>query len=140
MFAARTRLVRLVFVAAAIALALLLSRHWPKDQAVHYVLGDAAPLVLEVDARWASGDPREPEDWSREATFRYAPGAAPRIVTHDMRLPDGDYTVEIEVASGPGSRPATHVVRRRVTLSGGAVSIDLQGSLVDHTEARRGPR
>ena len=61
------------------------------------------------------------EDWTREASFRYAPGQAPRIVTHEPRLPDGDYTVEIDIAAS--NERAT--LRRRVTLGGGSTSIDL---------------
>jgi hypothetical protein len=121
----RKRLLRLLLLGAALVVAMLLARHWPKEQTVHYVLGDGAPRVEEVDARWATG--RSSEDWTREATFRYAPGQAPRIVTHEPRLPDGDYTVEIEIASASAAR---NVVRRNVTLSGsGSTSIDLADSV-----------
>jgi hypothetical protein len=57
----------------------------------------------------------------REASFRYASGTAPRVVTHEPRLPDGDYTVEIEVVEDS----AHSLLRRRVTLAGGVTSIDL---------------
>ena len=62
---------------------------------------------------------------SREATFRYAQGQAPRVVTHLPRLPDGDYTVEIDLVSD--SERST--VTRRVTLAGGSTSIDLAGAV-----------
>jgi hypothetical protein len=121
----RKRLLRLLLLGAALVVAMLIARHWPKEQTVHYVLGDGATRVEEVDARWAEG--RSSEDWTREATFRYAPGQAPRIVTHEPRLPDGDYTVEIEIASASAAR---NVVRRNVTLTGGgATSIDLAESV-----------
>ena len=121
----RKRLVRLLFLAAALVVAMLLARHWPKEQTVHYVLGASAPRVVEVDAQWAPG--RSSEEWTREATFRYAAGQAPRIVTHEPRLPDGDYTVEIEIASASATRT---VVRRNVTISGeGSTSIDLADSV-----------
>lgn len=120
----RKRFLRLLLLGAALVVAMMLARHWPKDQTVHYVLGDGAARVAEVDARWAQG--RSSEDWTREATFRYAPGEAPRIVTHEPKLPDGDYTVEIEIASSS----ARNVVRRNVTLSGsGSTSIDLVDSV-----------
>jgi hypothetical protein len=120
----RKRLLRFLLLAAALAVAMILAR-WPKEQTVHYVLGDGAARVAEVDARWAEG--RSSEDWAREATFRYAPGQAPRIVTHEPRLADGDYTVEIEIASASDSR---NVVRRNVTLSAsGSTSIDLADSV-----------
>ncbi len=121
----RKRLLRLLLLVAGLAIAMMLARHWPKDQTVHYVLGDGAPRVEEMDARWSAG--RSSDDWTREATFRYAPGQAPRIVTHEPRLPDGDYTVEIEIASASAAR---NVVRRNVTLSGGgSTSIDLADSV-----------
>lgn len=121
----RKRLLRFLLLAAALAVAMILARRWPKEQTVHYVLGDGAARVEEVDARWAQG--RSSEDWTREATFRYAPGQAPRIVTHEPRLADGDYTVEIEIASASAAR---NVVRRNVTLSAsGSTSIDLVDSV-----------
>jgi len=111
----RKRLLRLLLLGAGLLVALLLARRWPREQTVHYVLGDAAARVEEVDARWEARPARaaaEPssEDWTREATFRYGAGQAPRIVTHEPRLPDGDYTVEIEIASASAARS---VVRAR---------------------------
>src|SRR5580693_4894593 len=96
----KTRLVRMLVLAAALLLALFFARHWPKDQTVHYLLGDAAPHVEELDARWSPGIASN--DWVRESTFRYDLGKAPRIVTHEPRLPDGDYTVEIEIRADHG--------------------------------------
>jgi hypothetical protein len=121
----RKRVARLLFLAVGLMLALYLARSWPRDQTVHYVLGDAAPRVEEVDARWMAGASGSSEDWTRQATFHYAAGKAPRIVTHEPRLPDGDYTVEIDIASA--SERST--VRRHVTLSGGATSIELAGAV-----------
>jgi hypothetical protein len=46
-------------------------------------------------------------------------------VTHVPRLADGDYLVDIDLASGE----ARATVSRHVTLSGGATSIDLSGSV-----------
>jgi nucleoid-associated protein YgaU len=148
----RKRLLRLLLLAAGLAVVLVLGRRWPKEQTVHYVLGDAASRVQEVDARWAEfrtlerserADSNENavaasgDDWTREATFRYAPGQAPRIVTHEPKLPDGDYTVEIDIVAASEKSPEvspqasrqpegrTIRVRKRVTLAGGSTSIDL---------------
>jgi hypothetical protein len=129
----RKRLLRFAFLAAGLALALLLGRTWPREQTVHYVLGDAAPRVEEVDARWAAdergrGTDRRSagdENWFREATFRYAPGAAPRVVTHEPRMPDGEYTVELEIVASN----AKNVVTRHVRLQGGVTTIDLAPSV-----------
>jgi hypothetical protein len=117
----RKRLAGLAVLAAALAVGVTVRQRWPHDQVVQYVLGDDASLVHRVDARWAEAD--KGDDWTREASFRYAGGKAPRIVTHEPRLPDGDYTVEIELAEDSGHR----FVRRRVTLAGGVTSIDVAG-------------
>jgi hypothetical protein len=129
----RKRLLRalsLVALAGGLAAALPLAQRWPKEQTVHYVLGDAARRVLELDARWSEGAAGGGDDVNREATFRYAQGQAPRVVTHLPRLPDGDYTVEIDllaVSAGAGSERST--ITRRITLAGGATSIDLVGAV-----------
>jgi hypothetical protein len=121
----RQRALRMLALAAVLMIGLYFARQWPKDQTVHYVLGDAAPRVEEVDARWAPGIAAT-EDWTREASFRYAPGKAPRIVTHEPRLPDGDYTVEIDiVAANEAHEKNEVVVRKHVILGGGATSIQL---------------
>jgi hypothetical protein len=114
------RLSRLAFLAAIGVAGLAFARSWsmwPRDQTVHYILGEAAPRVEELDASWtASGD----DDFAREARFRYAKGTAPRIVTHEPRLRDGTYTVKIEIIADA----RRSVVERNVVL-GGATSIDL---------------
>ncbi|MGD0527982.1 MAG: hypothetical protein ABSE49_22805 [Polyangiaceae bacterium] len=127
----RKRLARMLALSAVLLIGLYFAREWPKDQTVHYVLGDSAPRVEEVDARWAPGIAAT-ADWTREASFRYPPGKAPRVVTHEPRLPDGDYTVEIEIvasaANGTGDTPQQKnevVVRKHVVLHGGATSIEL---------------
>jgi hypothetical protein len=118
--ALRRRLALAVLLAAAIALYLTLSPRWPKDQVLHVVLGDAAPRVTEVRVRYADAT-SSAEDWTREVTFRYALNSAPRVVTHETRLPDGDYVVEIDVTSST-NRTTT---RRRATLHGGTTSLDV---------------
>jgi hypothetical protein len=121
----KKRLFRMLGMAAVLMVALYFARQWPRDQTVHYVLGDAATRVEEVDARWAPGIAAS-EDWTREASFRYEPGKAPRIVTHEPRLPDGDYTVEIEIVAANQAHERNEVVvRKHVVLGGGATSIQL---------------
>ena len=121
----KKRLVRMLVLSAVLLVALYFARQWPKDQTVHYILGDAANRVEEVDAKWAPGIAAT-EDWMREATFRYPPGKAPRIVTHEPRLPDGDYTVEIEIVAANVAHERNEVVvRKHVILGGGATSIEL---------------
>ena len=131
--AAYRRWPRWLLVGAAVVVALVLTRSWPRDQTVHYVLGDAAARVTDMDVRWAEEAAQAAKgDWTRQVTYHYAKGGAPRIVTHDLRLPDGGYTVEIEILSVEGDSPsdaARRVIRRRLTLSGGATSIELAGAL-----------
>ncbi len=129
-------------LAAAIALYFTLAPRWPKDQTLHVVLGDAAPRVSEVRLRYAEPAAALAEDWTREVTFRYAieerPGdkakeastSAPRVITHVARLADGDYLVEIDVTS---SANRTTTTRRRVTLLGGATSIDVAHDVAEGT-------
>ncbi len=122
------RLLSLLALAGGLAAALPLAQHWPREQTVHYVLGDSAPRVRELDARWnAAADPGGGTggDWDREVTFQYAAGQAPRVLTHQPKMPDGDYTVEIDLVSD--SERST--VTRHVTLAGGSTSIDLAGSV-----------
>jgi hypothetical protein len=121
----RRRRGQIGLLVAAVVGALALARLWPKlprEQTVHYVLGDAAQRVEEIEASWAEP---ESEDFAREVRFRYAKGAAPRVVTHEPRLRDGDYTVEIQIIADAQRT----VVWRHVVLGGGATSIDLASSV-----------
>ncbi len=122
-----SRIARGGLFAVGLGVVLVSAGVWPKEQTVHYVLGDTSANVEELDARWArerdaSGNFRGEDEWSREVTFRYAMGNAPRVVTHTPRLPNGDYMVEIELA---GDRRERTILRRRVTLVGGVTQIDL---------------
>jgi hypothetical protein len=127
------RALRIPLLMGGLGVALVLSRHWPTEQAVHIVLGDAAPRAEDVSVRYAELSTGH-DDWQREATFHYAQGHAPRIVTHEPRLVSGDYDVEIEVklADGP-STSHTVTTTRRVTLGGGSTSVDVSAAL------KRGP-
>lgn len=125
----------LLLPAAALVVAGVLSRDLPKAQTVHYVLGDGAPRVEEVDARWTDNKDTD----MRDATFHYAPGQAPRVITHEPRLPDGDYDVEVQIVAQDGTSPASpergqntlarQTVRRHVVLGGGVTSISLDRSV-----------
>ncbi|HLK38234.1 MAG TPA: hypothetical protein VKU41_15835 [Polyangiaceae bacterium] len=112
-------------VVAAVAAPSVL-RGLPEEQTIHYRLGDAAASVRELDARWK--EDRGSEDWTREVSFRYAPKTAPRVVTHEPRLADGNYTVQIEIvaetAGNKSGAPSelSRVVERHVTLGGGSVT------------------
>jgi hypothetical protein len=121
-----------VLVAALVAVWLVLGPRLPKDQVVHVVLGDLAPHVTEVTLRYAED---QTQDFAREATFRYAQGQAPRIVTHEPRLANGEYRIEIDVFDQKGHAQAT----RRVKLQGDPVSLDVQ-DILPGSPRERGPQ
>jgi hypothetical protein len=115
------RLLPLLFVAVAAAVYFSLAPAWPQDQALRYVLGDAAPAVEELRIRYQPPTAQRPDE-GREVTFHYAPGQAPRIVSHEPRLANGPYLLQIEISladAGPV------VVERHLALQGGTTSVDL---------------
>jgi hypothetical protein len=115
----------LALAGAALVIYFVLGSHWPKDQVVHVVLGPSSPRVTEISLRYAPHTSHKrsasDEDWTREATFRFSEGNAPRVVTHEPRLADGEYDVEIEIQT-PSQRST---IDRHATLQGGATSIDV---------------
>jgi hypothetical protein len=123
----RRRVALLVVAGTAAALYFTLAPHWPKDNVVHIVLGNAAAEVEEVRVSYAPAAKHAgmDEDLAREATFRFPDASAPRIVTHEPRLADGDYVVEIEILSHKHST----VLQRRVTFQGNTTSLDISGSI-----------
>jgi hypothetical protein len=86
----------------------------------------SSPFVTEVVVRYR---PELESEWAREVTFEYAKGTAPRVVTHEARLADGDYLVEIDVARG-----GEHTVVERKVRLGGTTSIELQSALSPKNE------
>jgi hypothetical protein len=142
----RKRLLPLVFVAVGLAVYFAMGPHWPKDQAVRFVLGDAAPRVVELDVRYEEAGARSPSpgegEPAREVRFPYAAGSAPRIVSHEPRLANGDYIVQMELTLSPSSHdpspglPRSHVtLERHVRLEGGTTSIDLSQALLKGSES-----
>lgn len=93
----------------------------PKDNTVRFVLGDRAADVTELDVRYLDG-----EDLVREASFRYAPGAAPRIASHEVRAKVGDYRVEISITTRNGPKSFD----KKLRLEGGTTQVDLVPALV----------
>jgi hypothetical protein len=109
----------MLFVGVGAAAYLSLAPKWPQEQHLRVVLGDDAPHIQSVGVR--CGKDRE-SDWMREVTFRYAKGEAPRIVSYEPRLANGDYLVEIELEMADARVRTTD---RQMTLAGGTTSIDL---------------
>ena len=120
----RKRLAQLVVLVAGLAVFLVLSRRWPRDHTLHFVLGDVSPRVTELSMR--IDEPSDRGEPLRVATFRYGDAGAPRIVTEETRLADGDYAVEFEVAS----HSSLSTVRRMVKVEGSTtITIDLSREL-----------
>ena len=56
----------------------------------------------------------------------FEPGQAPRVVSHEPQLADGEYRLRIDLDTREGRR----TVERRVTLGGGTTQVDLAGLLL----------
>jgi hypothetical protein len=109
--------------AVALVACFWLAPRFPKDQSVNVVLGDSSPAVTELALQYRSVATTS-DEVAREAVFAFAEGAAPRVVHHAPRLPDGEYVVDVRVRSRKGAADK----KRRVTLNGGgSTSIDLGG-------------
>jgi hypothetical protein len=124
----RKRIAQLLILIAGLFVFLMLSRHWPKDRTFRVVLGEAAARVDELSIRYDDAKAQKQGDGEplRVTTFHYGDAGAPRTVTHEARLADGDYTVEIEVAS----HSVLTTVRRSVTVEGDSTTtIDISREL-----------
>jgi hypothetical protein len=113
-------LIKLALVVAAVTIFVVLQRAWPRSQTLHVTLGDAAARVTELRIRFAPADDAKDESKAHFVRFSYQ-GNAPRIVTDEPRLRDGDYVIEVEVYAG-GQEV---IVRRRAKLEGAITSIDV---------------
>ena len=89
----------------------------PRDQHVTFVLGASADRVTELEVQYFAAD----GDLARDTRMGFEPGKAPRVVSHEPKLPDGDYGLRIDVDTREGRRS----VERRVTLGGGTTQVDL---------------
>ncbi len=135
--AMRRRLARIVGLVAVAAIFLTLASRWPRDNVVHIVLGAAAGQVERATLRYAPAPKNGPmvEDWTREVTFGFPGGSAPRVITHEPRVADGDYVVEIEILKTSHAIVRT---QRRVALEGGTTSVDVSTAIAaEEIEAAR---
>jgi len=111
-----------LFAVVALGVYFCLAPRFPKDQVIEVVLGDAASRVTTV--RLAFEDKKG--DWTSEVELNFDGRPAPRVVHHDARMPDGDYTLEIDVT---GDGPEAHV-ERHVSLRGGTTSVDVSEAIL----------
>ncbi len=129
----------LLFLVFGALVAVYLGTQGPKEQHVRIVLGPAASDVTSLDVRYVSDD----GEVARSTHFTYAPGAAPRIVSHEPQLPNGEYRLEIDVdladPAPDGAAPARdgrRTVQRQVTLGGGSTQVDVSTALTRADQAR----
>jgi len=92
----------------------------PRDQVVVFRLPRAAePGPVRLDASFTQVGEREPQ----AGVSLTLDGGRPREVRHELRLPNGDYIVALELTSGANAGPSapkkSETSRaRRVTLAG----------------------
>lgn len=118
----RRRIGSLVFLAFGLGVAMYLGQNGPQEQHVHVILNERAPIVTSVSLQYlgASGDV------ASETTFHYAKGQAPRIVSHDPKIPSGDYKLRVDIDLAQPDLPESRKsVEKQVTLKGGSAQVDL---------------
>jgi hypothetical protein len=113
----RRRIGSLAFLAVGLGIAWYLGQNGPQEQHVHVILNERAPLVTGVSLQYVAAN----GDVANETSFHYSPGQAPRIVSHDPKIPSGDYKLKVDVDL-PDSRKS---VEKQVTLKGGSAQVDL---------------
>lgn len=116
-FFGRRRIGSLVFLAFGLGVAMWLSQNGPQEQHVHVILNERAPTVTGVSLQYVASN----GDVANETSFRYAPGQAPRIVSHDPKIPSGDYQLKVDVDLGDSRKS----VEKQVTLKGGSAQVDV---------------
>jgi len=113
----RNRIVGLAILMAGGAAVAYFASRTPKDQHLRIVLGDKATSVTALNVEYLTGE----GDSMREVHMTYEEGKAPRIVSLEPRLPDGEYRLKIDVDTREGRRQG----ERRVTLGGGTTSVEM---------------
>lgn len=110
-------MLKFLLLALGLGVALYFSSTQPKEQHVRLVLGDWSGVVTGVSLEYLGADGQA----ARTSDLRFAMGSAPRIVSHEPTLADGDYTLRIDLDTREGRRST----ERRVTLGGGTTQVDL---------------
>jgi hypothetical protein len=118
----REWLSRGVLVAGVVALLLYLAPHWPRQQELVFHLGSSRAGIRHLDA-----------SWEKESDAQIAGGMTldfsdppPEAVRRTLSLPNGKYTVTVELTrQGSGDTRTKTTWSRRVTLGGGETSLPL---------------
>ena len=113
----RRKLLPFLVLGGGALIAAYLASKSPRDQHLRLVLGPHAADVTGVEIQYLAAD----GDLARDARMTFAAGQAPRIVSHEPQLADGDYRLRIDLDTREGRR----TVERRVTLGGGTTQLDL---------------
>ena len=109
------RLAPLVLVGGAGAALASLVPHWPHERQVEFRIEDPS-TVVGLDVAWMDlAKNRSFGDTVQEGRWNFAPGAAPGAVVATVRLPDGNYEVDVTVKRADGARS----LRRTLTLGDG---------------------
>ena len=104
---------RVVLVLGLAATGLFLFRETPRDVTLLYKVPEpASTRTLEVDIRRGDAPVRHSE-------FRF-PGGAPAQVRHELKLPDGEYTLAVRLTEGGSA--ARELVR--------AIAVSEEGTIV----------
>ncbi|CAN5712297.1 hypothetical protein BH11MYX4_BH11MYX4_08160 [soil metagenome] len=117
----RRSLLKFGLLAAGLGVAAYFGGKAPRDQHVTLVLGPGSERVIGLEIQYIGAD----GELARDARMAFEAGAAPRVVSHQPHLADGDYSLRIDLDTREGRRSA----ERRVTLGGGTTKIDLAGAL-----------
>jgi len=114
-------LARLLLVLGMAAIGLFVFRQAPRQVTLVYGVPEpASARELDVEIRRAGAT-------VRHAEFRF-PGGAPAQVRHEVRLPDGDYTLGLRLSSD-GEAPRVVVVTRSIEVSEeGPIFVSLAGA------------
>lgn len=118
----RRRIGSLVFLVVGLGIAYWLGQNGPQEQHVHVILNERAPLVTGVAIQYVTAN----GDVANETAFHYDPGKAPRIVSHEPKIPAGDYKLRVDVDSAaPDAGVSRKSVEKQVKLSGGSAQVDV---------------
>ena len=126
----RHRIARGVLILGVVALLLYLGPRWPREQTLLFRLGPSGAAVTRLEASWVKEGNAE---LAGGMTLDF-PDAAPDTVRHTVSLPNGEYTVTVELtrqASPDGSNVGSDDRRtktkwtRRVILGGKETSLPL---------------
>jgi hypothetical protein len=116
----KRKILPFVVLGGGALIAAYLASRSPHEQHVNLVLGAAADQVTGLEVQYVAPD----GDVVRTTRMTFEQGRAPRVVSHQPELTDGDYRLRIDLDTREGRRS----VERRVTLhgsGGGTTQVDL---------------